>query len=95
MLMNFLDFITEQTDFQKKDFSVEYDKYNRISKLTLNGKMVKYFSLSIPEYSKMEFREFMYNKPRKTYDSSFRRSEIILDKEVWDSAKEVRHVRFR
>ena len=93
--MNFLEYITEQKYFQKKDFSVEYDKYNRISKLTLNGKMVKYFSLSIPEYSKMETRLFMYSKPEKFYVSSFRRSEIILNKEVWDSAKELKHVRFQ
>jgi hypothetical protein len=92
--MKFREFITEQTDFQKKDFSVEYDKYDRISKLTVNRKLVKGFSLSISEYSKMEFRQFMYSKPQKFYISSFRRSEIILDKEIWDSVKEVKNVRF-
>jgi len=91
---SFKDFIAEQTDFQKKDFSVEYDKYNRISKLTLNGKLVKYFSLSIPEYSKMEVRQFMYSKPQKFYISSFRRSEIVLDKKMWNSVKKVNNVRF-
>lgn len=90
----FKEYIAEQTNFQKKDFSVEYDKHNRISKLTVNRKLVKSFSLSISEYSKMEVRQFMYSKPQKFYISSFRRSEIILDKEIWNNVKEVKHVRF-
>ena len=79
---------------QKKNISVEYGRNDVVTKLTVNGKLVKGFSLSIPEYSKMGDRQFMYSKPQKFYISSFRRSEIILNKEIWDSVKEVNNVRF-
>ena len=37
---------------QKKNISVEYGRNDVVTKLTVNGKLVKGFSLSIPEYSK-------------------------------------------
>lgn len=97
-IIRFGEFISEQSFIrnpQKKDFSVEYGKYNHITKLALNGKMVEYFTLSIPEYSRMPFREFMYSRAHKVYVSHFRNSEIWLSKKVWDSAKKVDHVDFR
>ena len=92
-MIKFSSFITEQTDFQKKDFSVEYGKYDIITKLTYKGKHVRGIAMSVPEYSKMELRTFDYSKPRKHYISSFRRSEIVLDKELWNNAKELKHVK--
>jgi hypothetical protein len=96
-MIRFREFIGEQTlirNPQKKDFSVEYGKYNIITKLKYKGKHVKYIGMPIPEYSRFPIREFNYSKAEKNYYSYFRRSEITLSKKVWDSVKEIKYVDF-
>lgn len=96
-IIRFGEFISEQSTIrnpQKKDFSVEYGKYNIITKLKYKGKHVKDIYMPIPEYSRYPSREFYYSKAKKHYYSSFRRSEITLSKEVWDSVEEIKHVGF-
>lgn len=96
-MYNFLDFITEQTDFQKKDFSVEYaGRNNVVTNLTYKGKHVDMIVMTVPHSSgKMVERLFIYDKSSKRYLSTAGRSnDMILFKNSWNAAKGLRHVRF-
>ena len=95
--MKFKEFIAEQTDFQKKDFSVKYGRNDVVTKLTHKGKHISMIMMSVSLNGKIEKFLFEYSKSEGVYiHSSFRghRDDLMLFKKMWNNVKEVNNVRF-
>jgi len=95
--MKFKEFIAEQTDFQKKDFSVKYGRNDVVTKLTHKGKHISMIMMSVLLNGKIEKFLFEYSKSEGVYiHSRFRghRDDLMLFKKMWNNVKEVNNVRF-
>jgi|TARA_R110000803_G_C11944569_1_gene316981 hypothetical protein len=87
--MKFKTFITEKTDFQLKDFTVEYGRHDMVTKLTYKGKQVKLIVVAnqIFDYTSKPYQHYLSTSVARGS------GDLILFKTKWNNAKEVSHVR--